>query len=103
MMQYSPLYGVGCTAFCQCAPLRTNTDGSVDYYWVRQPCAPGTLWSQSLLTCDHAANVQCIGMNFAYVIVYKKTFICFKTSFIHYKSNTSYFGSELDNLDENLI
>ena len=60
---YAPLPGSNCSAFCQCAPLRTNADGSVDYYWVRQPCAPGTLWSQSLLTCDHAANVQCTGMN----------------------------------------
>lgn len=58
---YRPLHGSDCSAFCQCSPLITHEDGSVEYYWVRHDCSPGTLWSQDLLTCDHWYNVQCSG------------------------------------------
>lgn len=52
-----------CKYFCQCAPLRTNSDGSVDYYWQKQPCGAGTLWNTAINVCDHAYNVDenCVG------------------------------------------
>lgn len=38
-----------CGGFEQCAPSG----------WAFKRCPKGTLWSQSLLTCDHAYNVKC--------------------------------------------
>ena len=71
-VRYAPLPGSGCASFCQCATLRTNPDGTIDYHWVEQPCARGTLWDQTLLTCDHAYNVNCQGSVFFLLTVYVK-------------------------------
>ena len=45
-----------CSKFCQCAPKTSST-----YRWYAMPCAPGTLWNQYLVICDHESNVECVG------------------------------------------
>jgi len=46
--QYWP-HPTNCRMYVQCTP----------YGPQEMPCAPGTAWSQSLLTCDHIANTPC--------------------------------------------
>lgn len=58
-VRYKVKSNSNCKQFCQCAPLTTNTDGSVEYYWQRMDCPSGTLWSDALKICDHDYNVKC--------------------------------------------
>lgn len=58
-VRYKVPEGGDCTSFCQCAPLRTNVDGSKDYYWQRMPCPSDTLYDINNNVCDHSINVQC--------------------------------------------
>jgi len=46
--QYWP-HPTNCHMYVQCTPYGPQV----------MPCAPGTAWSQSLLTCDHEANTPC--------------------------------------------
>jgi len=58
-VNYKEKSGSNCASFCQCAPLRTNSDGSIDYYWASHDCPEGTLWSKEKRICDHSYNVNC--------------------------------------------
>ena len=69
-IRYKPVNGSECQSFCQCAHLKTNIDGSVEYYWVKHNCPAGTLWDQAILTCDHASNVKCQGIPNYFAIFY---------------------------------
>lgn len=62
-IRYRVMFGTNCTKFCHCAYLTTNDDGSVEYYWEQQPCAPGTRWDGLGLngTCLFSNDVQCLG------------------------------------------
>ena len=58
-LRYKVKSGTDCSKFCQCAPLRTNIDGSVDYYWQEQSCPATTQFDESTGVCNHEVNVQC--------------------------------------------
>ena len=61
--RYKAMPGTGCASFCQCAPLRTNVDGTIDYYWARQDCPATTLFDESINVCNHADQVSCGSTN----------------------------------------
>ena len=63
-IRFKVMLGSQCGSFCQCTTLRTNEDGSVDYYWQKQTCPAGTLFNGIYGPhgiCDHTHNVKCFG------------------------------------------
>ena len=60
-VRYKVMPGSDCKAYCQCTALRTNRDGSIEYYWQRQNCPSGTIWNGNFPTpvCDFSYKWKC--------------------------------------------